>query len=126
MAVTLTLVTEPDDAAAATGTTGAGPSSPDMPGWLTATVRPAGSFGRNDVGRLRALLDALSSCASMVVLDLQAARLCSARAAQVVDAAADELERRGGCLLCINADDASLAHLAAAGAHAVVVPRIAS
>lgn len=99
------------------------PLVPDASGWLTATVRPAGSFGRADAGRLRALLDALSACASMVVLDLQAARLCSPRAAEVIDDAADELERRGGCLLCVNADDASLAHLAAAGHHTVLVPR---
>ncbi|NKY08451.1 hypothetical protein HF998_15925, partial [Cellulomonas hominis] len=39
--------------------------------WLTATVRPAGSFGRAESGRLRALLDALSACASIVVLDLR-------------------------------------------------------
>ena len=43
--------------------------------WLTATIRPAGIFGRNDASRLRVLLDALSACASIVVLDLQAARL---------------------------------------------------
>ena len=42
--------------------------------WLTATIRPAGTFGRNDTSRLRALLDALSACASMVVLDLQVAQ----------------------------------------------------
>src|ERR1035437_5922468 len=45
--------------------------------WLTATIRPAGTFGRNDTSRLRALLDALSACASIVVLDLQVARLRS-------------------------------------------------
>jgi len=48
--------------------------------WLTATIRPAGTFGRNDASRLRVLLDALSACASIVVLDLQAARLCGATA----------------------------------------------
>src|ERR1035437_5153729 len=41
--------------------------------WLTATIRPAGTFGHNDTSRLRALLDALSACASIVVLDLQVA-----------------------------------------------------
>ena len=75
------------------------------PGWLTAQVRPAGSFGRADVGRLRALLDALSACASLVVLDLQAVQLRSSRAVDVIDAAAADLEARGGALLCINADD---------------------
>ena len=43
--------------------------------WLTATIPPAGTFGRNDTSRLRALLDALSACASIVVLDLQVAGL---------------------------------------------------
>src|SRR5674476_1141064 len=32
--------------------------------WLTATIRPAGTFGRNDTSRLRALLAALAACAS--------------------------------------------------------------
>ncbi|WP_454049740.1 hypothetical protein [Cellulomonas sp. Marseille-Q8402] len=89
--------------------------------WLTATVRPAGSFGRADAGRLRALLDALSACASVVVLDLGSARLRSRRAAQVVDEAATRLEARGGCLLCVHADDVTRAHLAGAGPHAVVL-----
>lgn len=88
--------------------------------WLTVTVRPAGSFGRGESGRLRALLDAISACASMVVLDLQAARLRSVRAAAAIEDAAWELERHGGCLVCINVDAASRACLAAAGNHAVV------
>ncbi|QHT57936.1 hypothetical protein GXP71_18820 [Cellulomonas sp. H30R-01] len=88
--------------------------------WLTANVRPAGSFGREDVGRLRALLDALSASASLVVLDLQAASLRSGRAAEVIDVAAAELERRGGCLLCVNADDEARRRLGGCR-HAVVV-----
>ena len=75
------------------------------PAWLTASVRPAGSFGRADVVRLRALLGALSATASLVVLDLAAVSLRSHQAADVIDEAGWELERRGGCLLCINADD---------------------
>jgi hypothetical protein len=88
--------------------------------WLTANVRPAGSFGRGDVGRLRALLDALSACASLVVLDLQAVTLRSSRAAQAIDDAAAALEERGGCLLCINADEDVRRRLGACR-HAVVV-----
>ena len=38
-------------------------TGPQQP-WLTANVRPAGSFGREDVVRLRALLGALSGTAS--------------------------------------------------------------
>lgn len=91
------------------------------PAWITATVRPAGSFGRSDVGRLRALLDALSACASIVVLDLQAARLRSPRAAAAIDEAAHRLEDHGGCLVCINVDEASRACLATAGPHAVLL-----
>jgi hypothetical protein len=89
--------------------------------WLTATVRPAGSFGRAESGRLRALLDALSACASIVVLDLRSARLRSRRAAEVVDEAATRLEARGGCLLCVHADAETRGHLAQAGPHAVVL-----
>jgi hypothetical protein len=94
----------------------------DTPTWLTANVRPAGRFGRSDVGRLRDLLDALSANASLVVLDLQATELRTAAAVQVIDDAAEHLERRGGCLLCTNADDDTAARLASCR-HAVVVAR---
>lgn len=94
-------------------------SAPDS--WLTATVRPAGSFGRQDAGRLSALLDALSACASILVLDLRSARLCSRRAAAAVDDAAVLLEARGGCLLCVHADDETRACLAEAGTHAMLL-----
>lgn len=90
------------------------------PAWLTATVRPAGSFGREDVGRLRALLQALAACASIVVLDLQAVRLRSPRAAAAIDEAAAALEAHGGCLICLNADAEASAWLVG-GRHAVVV-----
>ena len=93
------------------------------PAWITATIRPAGSFGRSDTSRLRALLDALAACASIVVLDLEAARLRSSRAAEVIEDAAWDLERRGGCLMCINVDDESRASLCAAGDHTVLLDR---
>ena len=89
--------------------------------WLTATIRPAGTFGRNDTGRLRALLNALSACASIVVLDLQVARLRSPGAGEVIEDAAWDLEGRGGSLLCINVDSESRACLSAAGEHAVLM-----
>jgi hypothetical protein len=88
--------------------------------WLTANVRPAGSFGRADVGRLRTLLAALSATASLVVLDLAAVTLRSGHAADAIDEAGWELERRGGCLLCINADADARARLGGCR-HAVVV-----
>jgi hypothetical protein len=89
--------------------------------WLTATIRPAGTFGRNDTSRLSMLLDALSACSSMVVLDLQATRLRSHRAGEVIEEAAWAIERRGGCLLCINVSAESRACLSAAGNHAVLM-----
>jgi hypothetical protein len=89
--------------------------------WLTATVRPAGTFGYGDTERLRALLDALSGCASIVVLDLQAARLRTPRAGEVVEDAASDIERHGGCLMCINVDAESRECLSAAGDHAVLM-----
>ena len=89
--------------------------------WITATIRPAGTFGRNDTSRLRVLLDALSACSSMVVLDLQAARLRSHRAGEVIEEAAWDIERRGGSLLCINVSAESRACLSAAGNHAVLM-----
>ncbi|MDO8121747.1 hypothetical protein Q6346_10540 [Isoptericola sp. b490] len=91
------------------------------PAWLTAQVRPAGSFGRGDVRRLQRLLDALSASASVVVLDLAAARLRSPRVAAVIDDAARRLEATGGCLLCLNADPESAARLSRC-CHAVVMP----
>jgi hypothetical protein len=89
--------------------------------WLTVTIRPAGTFGRNDTSRLRVLLDALSACSSMVVLDLQATRLRSRRAGEVIEEAAWAIERRGGSLLCINVSAESRACLSAAGSHAVLM-----
>ncbi|MDM7855276.1 hypothetical protein [Cellulomonas alba] len=91
--------------------------------WLTANVRPAGRLGRDDVDRLRALLDALSASASMIVLDLAATSLRAAGAvgaAGAIDDAAAQLEARGGCLLCVNADDDTCARLSGCR-HAVVV-----
>ena len=89
--------------------------------WLTATIRPAGTFGRNDTNRLSMLLDALLACSSMVVLDLQATRLRSRRAGEVIQEAAWAIERRGGCLVCINVSAESRACLSAAGNHAVLM-----
>ena len=89
--------------------------------WLTAMIRPAGTFGRNDTSRLSMLLDALSACSSMVVLDLQATRLRSRRAGEVIEEAAWAIERRGGSLLCINVSAESRACLSAAGNHAVLM-----
>lgn len=88
--------------------------------WLTVEVRAAGSFGRDDAGRLRSLLGALSACASLVVLDLRSARLRSERAVEVIDEAAEELEQRGGALLCVNADAEARGRLEGC-AHALVV-----
>jgi hypothetical protein len=67
------------------------------------------------------LLDALSACASIVVLDLLAARLRSHRAAEVIEDAAWDTERHGGSLLCINVSAESRACLSAAGNHAVLI-----
>jgi hypothetical protein len=89
--------------------------------WLTATIRPAGAFGRSDTSRLRALLDALSACASIVVLDLEVARLRSPGAGEVIEDAAWDMEGREGCLLCINVDSESRTCLSAAGDHAVLL-----
>lgn len=95
----------------------------DVESWVTATIRPAGSFGRDDVPRLHQMLEGLCGCASLVVLDLEATRLRSPRAAQVIEEAADDLERRGGCLLCVNVDSDTRARLTSAGHHAVLVDR---
>jgi len=54
------------------------------------------------------------------VLDLQATSLRSGRAAEAIDAAAAALSLRGGCLLCVNADDDVRRRLGACR-HAVVV-----
>ena len=70
----------------------------------------------------RAPFCALSTCASVVVLDLSAAQLCSVDAAIAIDEAARELEASGGALVCVHADPRSLAHLAAAGSHTVLMP----
>lgn len=107
--MTITSVQVPVPAPAVRGLTAPpGPTSASRasadPAWLTVQVRPAGSFGRRDVGRLRALLDALSACASIVVIDLGATRLRSPRAVAVIEDAARRLDRAGGCLVCVNAE----------------------
>ena len=65
--------------------------------WLTATIRPAGTF------------------------DLQAARLRSHRAGEVIEDAAWDIERRGCSLLCINGSADSRAWVSAAGNHGVLM-----
>ena len=65
--------------------------------WLTATIRPAGTF------------------------DLQATRLRSHRAGEVIEDAAWDIERRGGSLLCINVSADSRACVSAAGNHGVLM-----
>jgi len=55
------------------------------------------------------------------VLDLAATTLRSGHVAEAIDQAASALELRGGCLLCINADDDARARLGGCR-HAVVVP----
>ncbi|WP_127128182.1 STAS domain-containing protein [Georgenia sp. SYP-B2076] len=99
------------------------PARGDAPAasWLTATIRPAGVLAREDAPRLRDLLEALAASASLVVVDLGAARLLSTAAAAAIEDAADGLERRGGCLLCVGADQASRRCLASVGARAVVL-----
>lgn len=87
---------------------------------ITATVCPAGSFGRAEADRLGTLLDVLSVGASVVVLDLRVARLRSRAAADTVDRAA-ALEERDGHLLCLHPDPLTRRHLAASGGHAVVL-----
>jgi hypothetical protein len=94
--------------------------APEM-AWLTVTIRPAGTFGRDDTSRLRALLDALSPCASMIVLDLRATRLQGRSGGEVIEETAWDIERRGGCLVCINVDAETRACLSAAGHHAVLM-----
>lgn len=108
---------DPDRAADGTG----GPDDgPGPAAWLTATVRPAGPLDGDGARRLRSILDALAACASIVVLDLEAARLENRATAGAIDAAACALESRGGTLLCVHADAPSRRVLAGA-AHAVVV-----
>lgn len=96
-------------------------ATPTAEPWITATITPAGSFGRAEADRLRALLGALATSASIVVLDLRSACLRSTRAAAAVQEAATALEGRGGCLLCVHADQETRAHLAEAGTHAVIL-----
>ncbi|PFG34242.1 hypothetical protein [Sanguibacter antarcticus] len=84
--------------------------------WLTASIRPVGQICRCDADRLAIMLDALAGASSVVVLDLQAARIESARVARVVGRAAALLDERDGCLLCVGADDTTRACLERAGA----------
>lgn len=94
--------------------------APAPAAWLTATVRPAGLLDGDGARRLRSLLDALAACASIVVLDLEVARLDHRSTVGVIDAAAVALEARGGALLCVHADGPAR-HALAGAAHLVLV-----
>jgi hypothetical protein len=94
---------------------------PSQDPWLTAVVRPAGTFNRSDTHRLGSLLDPLATWASLLVVDLAATRLSGPAVASVLDAAALQMESRGACLLCINVDALNRTCLARAGDHALVV-----
>ncbi|MFS0701640.1 hypothetical protein AB6N24_16835 [Cellulomonas sp. 179-A 4D5 NHS] len=109
--------TLPDQRAAASPP----PEPPAAADWLTATLRPTGVLGREDAVRLADVLGPLSASASLVILDLGAARIGSRRVAAVLDEAGAHLERRGGGLICVNVDPDDRTHLTAAGGHAVVV-----
>lgn len=89
--------------------------------WLTASVRPVGQICRCDAERLGNMLDALAGASSVVMLDLQAARIESARVARVVGRAAALLDARDGCLLCVGADALTRACLERAGARVAFV-----
>ncbi|WP_066461355.1 hypothetical protein [Sanguibacter suarezii] len=107
-------------------TTGCTPGGAEAGGaWLTATIRPVGMICRCDADRLAALLDALASASSVVVLDLQVARIESARVANVVGQAAALLDARDGCLLCVGADQATRSCLERAQAPVAFVDPVA-
>lgn len=84
--------------------------------WFTASLRPVGMLCRCDADRLAVSLQALAATSSVVVLDLQAARIESTRVADVVGRAAALLAAREGCLLCVGADGPTRACLDRAGA----------
>ncbi|MBB2923557.1 hypothetical protein [Cellulomonas cellasea] len=101
---------------------GCPPAEPlDAGDWLTATLRPTGALGREDAVRLADVLGPLSASASLVIVDLGAARIASRRVAAVLDDAGARLEHRGGGLICVNVDPDDRTHLTDAGGHAVVV-----
>jgi len=57
----------------------------------------------------------------MIVLDLRATRLHGPSGGEVIEETAWDIERRGGCLVCINVDPETRASLSAAGHHAVLM-----
>jgi hypothetical protein len=67
------------------------------------------------------VLDPLTASASMVVVDLEAARLAGRAAADVLEDAATSLDARGGCLLCVHADAAARDRLSEPGGRVVVL-----
>jgi hypothetical protein len=96
-------------------------SAPGAGTWLTVLVRPAGVLGRRESRRLADVLDPLAASASMVVVDLEAARLSGRAAAEVLEDAAASLDARGGCLLCVHADPAARDRLSVPGGRVVVL-----
>jgi hypothetical protein len=71
--------------------------------WLTALLRPVGDLEGSTVERLDRALQALTPDTSMIVVDLDAARLGGPAAVAVLHRAAERLAAADGALLVVNA-----------------------
>jgi hypothetical protein len=80
--------------------------------WLTAILRPAGTIGTAERGRLGAALCSLAASSDMVIVDLHAADIGSPRAlAMCLRAPAREFYEAGRCLLLVGASTELAAEL---------------
>jgi hypothetical protein len=93
-------------------TTQVGDADPEVGGWLTTVLRPAGTLDRLARRRLSQAVSHLAASCDMVVIDLTAADVDAPRAlAGNLRAPALELARAGRCLLLVGAPPGLVAEL---------------
>jgi hypothetical protein len=93
----------------------AGSTAREQEGWLTTTLRPAGTLDRPTVGRLCQSLGHLAACSNLVIIDLTAAEVVNPRVfARELLPPAVAFEKAGQCLLLTGASARLTAELARA------------
>jgi hypothetical protein len=84
----------------------------EQEGWLTTTLRPAGTLDRPTLHRLSESLGHLAACSNMVIIDLTAADVGNPRVfARELLAPAVAFEKAGQCLLLTGASPKLTAEL---------------
>jgi hypothetical protein len=99
-----------------------GQAVPQTRRWLTTIVRPVGTLNRSGADQVGAAISILAACSDMVIVDLSAARVATARGLAVaLLESAVELDRAGRCLLLRDVPPQLRAELDRAAVPAIMV-----